>query len=1071
MQNTTTGYRVSPQQQQLWLFQQNGLPCRTWGAVRIAGTLDAARLRDAVETVVQRHEILRTTFYRPAGMKVPLQVIHDQLPVAWQQREAPGGNTAAFLDALGHEGPSAIDLEHGPMVCADLVWRAPDEHVLVLELPALGADRAGLKNLFREIVRAYGGEPLAGEPLQYADFAEWQAGLAQAGDEDSTAGAAFWQALQLSNRPAVRLPGERKPDADGGAPARAVMRLPLTPELVALVESAAAKAGSPVSVFLLGAWASLLWRLTGQDELIVGYELEGRSQAELIDIPGLMARTLPVVASLEDLSIAELARRLKKAVNEAEQWSAYLPVEEPAAGAVQPGFSFDQSLPALEAGGARFTITRVESDISPHSLKLHCNWEKDGAFEFNYDQRCFSAVEVERFAGYFRRLLDGVLREPATRVGSVDLLDRAERQRLVSDFNQTAAAYPETACVHFLFEEQAARTPDRLALVGDSRRWTYAELNARANQLAHWLRRQGVKPGTLVGLSMERTPDAIVAVLGILKAGGAYVPLHPEQPKNRLTHQIRETQTPVILTQEKVLAQLPPFQGQMLCIDRDAASLDREAVSNPERVNGAEDLVYVIYTSGSTGTPKGVAVRHRNLVNYAWFIRNKLDLENERDGLHFATVSTLSADLGNTAVYPALISGGCLHIIAYETGMDGGALARYQAQHPIDVLKITPSHLKALLSHGDGKGILPRRHLFLGGEAVTWDLVQCVRDLGSCGVINHYGPTETTVGSLTYDVPTGGPAVDSATVPIGRPIGNTQVYLLDSQQQPIPVGVAGELCIGGAGVTAGYLNQPEQTAERFIRDPFSSQADARLYRTGDLARHLPDGNVEFLGRVDFQVKIRGFRVEPAEIESVLCRHSAVRQAVVVTRPDAAGERSLVAYIVPMTVRGLAVDELRGHLLQQLPDYMVPSAFVALDSLPLNANGKVDRRALPDPDDARLASTKTFTAPRNAMEAMLASIWAEVLGVEQVGVEDDFFELGGHSLLATQVVSRARTAFEVELPLRSLFESPTVAGLAAVIQQLRGGADDDLDRMMAELEDLPEEEVQRLLAAEMEGEAT
>jgi acyl-coenzyme A synthetase/AMP-(fatty) acid ligase len=418
-------------------------------------------------------------------------------------------------------------------------------------------------------------------------------------------------------------------------------------------------------------------------------------------------------------------------------------------------------------------------------------------------------------------------------------------------------------------------------------------------------------------------------------------------------------------------------------------------------------------------------------------------------------------------VLPALISGGCLHVIPYETSMDGTAFARYTAAHPLDVLKITPSHLGALLATGGGSGVLPRKHLLFGGEALSWDLVRKVRGLSDCAIINHYGPTETTVGSLTFDL-AGNDGVEAlaATVPIGRPLANTEVYLLDSRRQPVPVGVAGELVIGGAGVAQGYLNQPEQTAERFIADPFSGRPDAKLYRTGDLARRLPDGAIEFLGRLDQQIKIRGFRVEPAEVEGLLGKHSSVRQAVVVAREDKSGEKRLVAYLVPQPGKTLAIEEPRTFLLEQLPDYMVPTAFVPLDALPLTANGKLDRKALPDPDQARLSGEKAFAAPRNAVEEALAAVWVDVLGVERVGIHDNFFDLGGHSLLATQVISRACGALQVQIPLRSLFEKPTVAGLAEVVAELKGD-DGDMDRMLAELEGLSEEEVQRLLAAEMQ----
>jgi amino acid adenylation domain-containing protein len=560
----------------------------------------------------------------------------------------------------------------------------------------------------------------------------------------------------------------------------------------------------------------------------------------------------------------------------------------------------------------------------------------------------------------------------------------------------------------------------------------------------------------------------ILGLLGILKAGGAFVPLHPELPKSRLAYQIDATRTPIVLTQEKQLGNLPDFPGEVICIDRDEARWMNASSANPGRTSSPEDLVYVIYTSGSTGTPKGVAVRHRNLVNYATFITRKLAAKGADEALHFATVSTLSADLGHTCIFPSLISGGCLHVIPYQTAMDGSTFATYLNRYPIDVLKITPSHLVALLADQDVSTVLPRKYLVLGGEASSWELVRRVSKAKKCVVLNHYGPTETTVGSLTFSTwEHMDAAAISATVPIGRPIANTEVYLLDEHGRPVPLGVPGELCIGGAGVAEGYLNKPDQTAERFIRDPFADDPAARLYRTGDRARYLRDGNVEFLGRIDDQVKIRGFRVEPAEIAEVLHRHPSIGRAVVIAQDDLSGEKRLAAYVVRRGGTTPTAEDLRSFLSAELPDYMVPADFVLLDKLPLTPNGKVDRRALPNLELARIASANSYVAPRTPAEENLAAIWREVLGVERVGVTDNFFELGGHSLLGTQVISRVRNAFQVELQLRTLFETPSVAGMAEAIAQFqpRVAEENEVDRMLAELEGLSEDEIQELLALE------
>ncbi len=596
----------------------------------------------------------------------------------------------------------------------------------------------------------------------------------------------------------------------------------------------------------------------------------------------------------------------------------------------------------------------------------------------------------------------------------------------------------------------------------------YRELNERANQLAHYLRKQGVGPDARVGLCLDRSTSMLVAVLGILKAGGAYVPLNADNPPARLKQQLEGAKA--LITESKLAGQMPEFSGPTVVLDRDEKLWASEPKSDPAVNTNPKNLVYVIFTSGSTGVPKGVAVRHRNLVNYADFISKRLSLNKYPEGLQFATVSTLGADLGNTCIYPALISGGSLHILPHETATDPQQFASYTSQYPIDVLKIVPSHLSALLqSASDEAGkLLPRKCLVTGGEALTPKLLEKITSLNpSCEILNHYGPTETTVGSLTlelksYDWKNAG----LATIPIGRPIQNTQAYILDQNLEPVPVGVTGELYIAGAGVTAGYLGQPERTAERFVKNPFSDDpnADSKMYRTGDLARYGADGNIEFLGRGDDQVKIRGFRIELGEIEAVLAQHPAVKQAVVLARATDSNneDKRLLAYVVLHREaaasnnghNAVTSESLRQHLQQHVPDYMVPQAVMLLAKLPLNANGKLDRQALPEPEQA--ASQKAYIAPRTATEQAIAEVWAEVLRRDKskISAEDNFFDLGGHSLLATQVVSRLRRALSIELPLRTLFECPTVAALAQQAERLAASSQPEVPPIVRVPRDKP-----------------
>jgi amino acid adenylation domain-containing protein len=1061
---TMTGFRISPQQKDLWSAQPEGRPQRAGCAVLLEGRLDPAALRAALEQAAGRHEILRTSFHRRPGMKLPLQVVADEAAPEWQAAGADADVPDEQLRQLWAQARRPLDVERGPVLRALLLPLAPDRHALLLSLPSLCADLPTLHTLVAELAHLYGGaaESLPEQPLQYADYAEWRNQLAEADDDEARAGKQFWRQCDLASLPALRLPYQGAADAGAFEPEE--FSLTLSADTMSRVDALAASQGSSPAVILLASWQALLARLGGQADLAVRYVADGRTQDELKGAMGPIAQPLPVRAHVEDVPFGDLLRQVQGAVTAACRWQDYC---EPA-GELAFDFEYDGVPGPRTGGGVSFALAHAFCHFNPFALKLSCARRAGGCrATFAYDPRQLRRDEVRRIAGYFERLLAGVVADPRASALAVEVLDPHEREQLLVGFNRTAADYPRDRCLHHLFEEQAARTPDRPALVCGDIRMTYAELNARANQIAHFLRGCGVGRNAPVGLAVERSADMIVALLGVLKAGGAYVPLHHEHPKARLAHQLRETGARVLLTHENLLSHLPEFSERILCLDRDRAQLESQPGTNPAAVGGPDDLVYVIYTSGSTGVPKGVAVRHRNLVNYAHFIRSKLGADAGH-GMHFATVSTITADLGNTCVFPALISGGCLHVIGYDTAMDGAAFGRYVAANPIDVLKITPSHLQAVLGAADEKSLLPRRYLILGGEATSCTFARRLLQAGKCAVVNHYGPTETTVGSLTYDVPAEGPpACASGTLPVGRPIANTEVYILDAHRRPVPQGVVGELYIGGAGLAVGYLNQPEQTAERFVPHPFSTDPQARLYRTGDLARHLADGAVEFLGRADHQVKIRGFRVELAEIEAVLGRHAAVRQAVVVAREEPSGDKKLVAYVVPAVGAKATAEVLRGHLLEQLPEYMVPGTFVVRDSLPLTANGKIDRRALPDPEQEAAGRQRAYVAPGNPVEEQLAKIWGDVLGVERVGIEDNFFDLGGHSLLATQVISRIRTTLDVQVPLRTIFETPTVAGLARAVAELRGdGAPaEDVDRVLAELEGLSDEEIQRLLAAD------
>jgi len=743
---------------------------------------------------------------------------------------------------------------------------------------------------------------------------------------------------------------------------------------------------------------------------------------------------LPVGISVEShFSFADVCRRTSESLQEAIGIQEFLPLD--AGDHDGASFSYYDLGGGEPAGGAQFQLEHLQ--IIAERFKLRLVAVRRGprvGLEFHYDAARLDRAVVERIAGWYQNLLAAGLANAEAKVSELALLSEAERQQLVVEWNNTAAEYPAAKCLHQLFEIQAERTPERVAVRCGEQAFTYQQLNARANQLAHHLRRQGVGPDKLVGLCLERSAETMVAVLGILKAGGAYVPLNPDNPPARLRQQMEGAG--VVLTESKLAAQVPDFAGTKLVLDAQPKPWSAEPTSNPDGTTTPENLVYVLYTSGSTGVPKGVAVRHGNLVNYAAFIVKRLEAEKYSEGLQFATVSTLGADLGNTCIYPSLISGGTLHVIGYETATDGVRFAEYAAKYGIDVLKIVPSHMAALLeSQSDpkqAKKLLPRKYLVFGGETLTAKLLGKIEALSSsCEILNHYGPTETTVGSLTlklkdYDWK----SKQISSIPIGRPIQNTQVYVLDQKLQPVPVGVRGELYIAGAGVTAGYLNQPEKTAERFIENPFSSDGTAKMYRTGDLARYLEDGAIEFLGRGDDQVKVRGFRIELGEIEAALARHGGVKQALVLARENEQGDKRLLGYAVVQS-GNVTGEQLRDYLKLEVPGYMVPQAIAVLPKFPLTPNGKIDRQALPEPQ--AVAQRASITAPRDEKEAALLKIWSKVLRNEVIGVTDNFFDVGGHSLLAVQLMATIAKETGHEVPLTALFRAPTVESMAKLLR--------------------------------------
>jgi amino acid adenylation domain-containing protein/non-ribosomal peptide synthase protein (TIGR01720 family) len=1043
MQDVIQGFRLSPQQKRLWLMQRESSAFQARCLVRVEGQLDLEVFRESVQGLINRHEVLRTLFHCPTDLTFPIQMVAETSLPVWHVEDLTEQDSqdqdARIEELLFEEANHPFDLEQGPLLRLNILRLSVERWAIIFALPSLCADSSTIKNMVQDLGRCYqaslhGRDDLA-QPTQYVQFSEWQNELQE---EDDEAGKEYWRQRYASASPGLTLPYEKR-TASQNEFQPASLGLDFAPDVTEKLIAVSGADSAEMSGFLLACWQILLWRLTAQANIIVAVEFDGRKYEELHEALGLFAKCLPVQQEFEtDPPFSEIVRSVSESCRDAFAWQEYFNWEEcfqPAPGKSDQNsfpvhFSFKEWPDGEQSGDLQFSCTQYYSCIEPYKLKLTCLRAGDSlSAELHFDSSSFWQEHVQLIARCFATLVRSVLMNPELRANDFEILSERDAQQLLTLAQPPASGCPPQKCIQELFEEQAARNHEAEAVVYNGQQLTYAQLNARANKLAHYLRQHGVGPNIIVGLCLNRSLDMVVGLLGVLKAGGAYLPLDPEHPPARLGFQLSESQSPVLITQQALSVLFPEFVGEVVCLDRDRERLESECEENPALEASPTDLAYLIFTSGSTGKPKGVEITHRNLVNYSWFMSRTLGLDGATsERLQFANVSTLSADLGNTPIFLSLISGGCLHILDYEIATDGDKFADYLIRQSIDVLKIVPSHLNALLPSLKIRNVFPPKYAILGGEALSFDLVRRISEIsGNCRIINHYGPTETTIGSVIYPVdPAHAGEAWAVSVPIGRPIANMEIHILDERRRPIPLGLTGELYIGGVGLAQGYLNQPEQTQERFIQNPFSADPQARLYRTGDLARYLPDGNVEFCGRMDHQVKMRGYRIELGEIENALREHTNIREAIVQAREDQHGHKHLVAYCVPQHEPAPISLELVNALKQKLPAYMIPQIFINLKTLPLTKNGKVARQALPEPHFGLAAAERTL--PRTDGEKKLAAIWTEVLGVADVGVHDNFFELGGDSVLSIQIISQARQA-GLAIGPKQVFDYPTIAALA------------------------------------------
>ncbi|WP_371524661.1 amino acid adenylation domain-containing protein [Streptomyces sp. NBC_01283] len=1043
-------FSASFPQQRMWFLDRLNPGSAAYNipaAVRMHGPLDLEIWRRSLAEIVRRHESLRTTFEEADGE--PVQVVHPtgELEMTVEACEHLHGTEGeeGVKDLARREFARPFDLGTGPLMRMKFLRLAPDEHVLLLTMHHIVADLWSTSVLFGELVALYQSYLTGTEAtlpkltVQYADYAAWQrkqlAGPGFAAELD------YWRTTLDGAAPILELPTDRpRPAVLGTTGGSRPFQLPAS--VMDGVRDLSRRTGTTPFMTLLAAYVALLHRYSRQEDVVVGVPVANRGQSQVEQLIGYFVNTLAIRNDASgNPTFTELLGRVRSAA-----LGAFAHQELPFERLVEelrperdlsrsPLFQVSfvyQNIPVPEFGvaGLRLELMDVASTTARFDLELQVFEQDDrlgGWFEYNTD--LFDAATVDRMGNHLKVLLDNVLRDPDQPILDIALLTETEQLAQHRERTDTRHEWPDELLTHQRIEQQAVLRPDAEAVHCQGRTLTYAQLDASANQLARRLRSHGVARDVMVGVCLERSLDMVVAVLAVLKAGGAYVPVDPGLPKDRITFMIEDAELPVLITQSSVAPGLPQTAAATLCVDelrQELAAESAEPLGAP--VDGA-DLAYVIYTSGSTGRPKGVQLPHRALRNLFWAMKQWPGIDA---GDSLIAVTTLSFDIATLELLLPLVEGARVVLATREVATDGKLLAAEMAATGATMMQATPSTWRMLLDAGwQGR---PGLRGLICGEALPPDVARRLLDSG-VELWNMYGPSETTIYSL-------GTRIVDETITIGGPIANTEVHILDPEGRPVPSGVPGELCIGGSGLARGYINRPELTAQQFVRNPFPSDLADRLYRTGDLVRRRVDGTIDYLGRLDHQVKLRGYRIELGEIESVLMRQDQVKDSVVVVREDQPGNQRLVAYAVPAASAG-ADDELRRRLRSalagKLPDYMVPSAFVFLDALPLTPSGKTDRGALPAPDGQETRTAAAYIAPRNAEEEALCDLFAEVLAVPAVGIDDGFFALGGHSLLATRLVARIRSTLGVELPVRALFEKQSVAELAELVRQGSGDA--------------------------------
>ena len=1041
-------------QQGLWFLeqlQQSSSVYNEQTALHLRGCIDVTILEQVLTEIVNRHDVMRSNFRMVDGS--PVMVISPHLnitlPIVDLQQLTEPEQFAQLQQLAVKDAQNPFDLAEGLLLRVSLLRLGQEEHILLLTIHHIIWDGWSMGVFIEELSALYSAfcsqqpSPLSELSIQYSDFASWQRQWFTGEVLENQLN--YWK-QQLAGIPALLEFRTDRPRPPVQTYLGSSLDFELNGELTQKLQALSQGEGATLYMTLLAAWATLLYRYSTQEDIAIGSPIANRTRQEIEPLIGFFANIIVLRNDLSgNPSFLELLARVRSCAMEAyanqdvscEQLVEVLKPERSLSHSplFQVMFVFQQA-PIQKQKFASLTLTPLSLKSAIAKFDLTLLMEETGSgieAKLEYNSDLFDQPTIVRMVGHFQTLLEGIVANPQAQVSKLPLLTAAERQQLLVEWNNTNSDYPQDKCVHQLFEQQVEKTPDAIAVVCDREQLTYKQLNQRANQLAHHLLSLGVRPEVLVGICVERSIEMIVGILGILKAGGAYVPLDSNYPAERLSYILADSGVEVLLTQQQLLSSLPSHTARVVCLDSDWGTIEQHTQENLEVGVGSDNLAYAIYTSGSTGQPKGVLVEHKNVVRLfaatqSWYHFNANDV--------WTNFHSIAFDFSVWEIWGALFYGGRLVIVPYWTSRDPQSFYDLLCSENVTVLNQTPSAFRQLIqveqSHNT-QAQLNLRLVIFGGEAL--DLQSLKPWFEQYGdktpqLVNMYGITETTV-HVTYrpltinDLNSNGSA-------IGCPIPDLQMYILDENLQPVPIGVTGQMYVAGAGVTRGYLNREQLNNERFIPNPFNHKQESRLYKTGDLARYLPNGDIEYKGRIDNQVKIRGFRIELGEIEAVLGQHPAVRETVVVARKDQADQKCLVAYIVSEQEQELTSSQLRQFLKQKLPNYMIPSGFAFLEKLPLTPNGKVNRHALPELDTSNRPQEAGFVSPRNSLELQLSQIWSDLLNVHPVGVNDNFFDLGGHSLLAVDLMARIKQQFGTNLPLITLFTEPTIENQGSLL---------------------------------------